>query len=56
MPSACSPLSSRLNVANRVHMQTVLLHFAAMFIHHVFITGCADRGAWPWRKPAVMTA
>ncbi|WP_287918547.1 hypothetical protein, partial [Comamonas sp.] len=31
------------------------LHLFAMFIHHVFITGCADRGAWPWRKPALMT-
>ncbi len=26
-----------------------------MFIHYVFITGCADRGAWPWRKPIAMT-
>ena len=31
------------------------LHLSAMFIHYVFITGCADRGAWPWRKPIAMT-
>ncbi|HBW63354.1 MAG TPA: hypothetical protein DEF75_13375 [Comamonas kerstersii] len=31
------------------------LHSFAMFIHYTFITGCADRGAWPWRKPAAMT-
>jgi hypothetical protein len=23
----------------------------AMFIHRTTITGCSDRGAWPWRKP-----
>jgi hypothetical protein len=22
-----------------------------MFIHRISITGCSDRGAWPWRKP-----
>jgi len=22
-----------------------------MFIHRLFITGCSDRGAWPWRTP-----
>jgi len=27
-----------------------------MFIHHVFITGCSDRGAWPWRQPAALNA
>jgi len=24
---------------------------ARVFIHHTSITGCSDRGAWPWRKP-----
>jgi hypothetical protein len=28
-----------------------LLHWARMFIHRTMITGCSDRGAWPWRKP-----
>jgi len=27
-----------------------------MFIHHVFITGCSDRGAWPWRTPVCLNA
>src|SRR3989344_3722226 len=27
-----------------------------MFIHHVFITGCSDRGAWPWRQPVALNA
>ena len=22
----------------------------AMFIHRITITGCSDRGAWPWRR------
>jgi hypothetical protein len=22
-----------------------------MFIHRTTITGCSDRGAWPWRRP-----
>jgi hypothetical protein len=25
-----------------------------MFIHRMFIAGCGDRGAWPWRKPVHM--
>jgi hypothetical protein len=25
-----------------------------MFIHHISITGCSDRGAWPWRTLTVM--
>jgi hypothetical protein len=28
-----------------------LLHWHRMFIHRTIITGCSDRGAWPWRKP-----
>ena len=28
-----------------------LLHCAGMFIHRISITGCSDRGAWPWRLP-----
>jgi len=24
-----------------------------MFIHRIFITGCSDRGAWPWRTRTV---
>ena len=27
-----------------------------MFIHRIFITGCSDRGAWPWRTLTVMDA
>ena len=26
-----------------------LCYTAAMFIHRISITGCSDRGAWPWR-------
>jgi hypothetical protein len=28
-----------------------LATLSAMFIHRTTITGCSDRGAWPWRKP-----
>ena len=29
----------------------VNLELAAMFIHRNTVTGCHDRGAWPWRTP-----
>ena len=27
---------------------------AFMFIHRISITGCSDRGAWPWRTTSVL--
>ena len=27
-----------------------------MFIHRISITGCSDRGAWPWRTLTATTA
>ena len=33
-----------------------LCYTLRMFIHHVFITGCSDRGAWPWRMPVFLNA
>jgi hypothetical protein len=31
-----------------------LCYTAPMFIHRISITGCSDRGAWPWRdSPAL---
>ena len=28
-----------------------LCYTGRVFIHRTIITGCSDRGAWPWRKP-----
>ena len=30
--------------------EQVFVTLRAMFIHRITITGCSDRGAWPWRR------
>jgi hypothetical protein len=39
-----------------VGLEARICYTLPMFIHHVFITGCSDRGAWPWRKPVFLNA
>jgi hypothetical protein len=31
-------------------LEQVFVTLRAMFIHRITITGCSDRGAWPWRR------
>jgi len=33
-----------------------LCYTAAMFIHRISITGCSDRGAWPWRDSHILSS
>jgi hypothetical protein len=27
----------------------IVCYTGRMFIHRIFVMGCSDRGAWPWR-------
>lgn len=37
-------------------LSSVLCYTGRMFIHRIHITGCSDRGAWPWRSGVATSA
>ncbi|OYT91415.1 MAG: hypothetical protein CFE43_13695 [Burkholderiales bacterium PBB3] len=49
------PCMSRQHQGFREDVKLVC-YTGTMFIHRIFITGCSDRGAWPWRTLTVMDA